>query len=174
VVLFVVLGVVQWGAGSAVGAITGGNKARLVDRAGIEATIAGQLKRAFPDLRVGSVACPKGVKLVEGVSFQCAADVAGGQLPITVTLSHVNTSTGAFDYNFKWTKAVIDTDKVVKGIQARLPQQAANATVDCGTPRVRVVAVGGAIECTVSQGSNRQVIRVVVDDVAGRAHLEPA
>jgi hypothetical protein len=36
-------------------------------------------------------------------------------------------------------KALIDTDKAVEGIQARLPEQAANATVDCGTPRVRVV-----------------------------------
>jgi hypothetical protein len=106
--------------------------------------------------------------------FQCTADVAGGQLPFTVTLSHVNTDTGAYDYDFKQTKALIDTNKVVEEIQSRLPVEAANATVDCATPRIRVVEVGGAIECTVSQGSKRQVVRAVVDKIDGTAHFEPA
>jgi hypothetical protein len=52
--------------------------------------------------------------------------------------------------------------------------EAANATVDCGTPRVRVVEVGATIACTVSQGSKRQVVQTVVDDLAGTVHFEPA
>jgi hypothetical protein len=56
----------------------------------------------------------------------------------------------------------------------RLPEQAAGATVDCGTWRLRVVEVGGSVECTVSLGSKRRVVRVAVDDVKGTAHFEPA
>lgn len=174
VVLFVVLGVVQWVGSSAAGAITAGNQARTVDPAGIEGAIARTLKREVPDLHVDRVACPKRVKLAEGATFQCTADVAGGQLPFTVTLSRVNTDTGAYEADFEQTKALIDTDKVVEEIQARLPVEAANATVDCATPRRRVVEVGGAIECTVSQGSRRQVVRAVVDELDGVGHFEPA
>jgi Domain of unknown function (DUF4333) len=136
--------------------------------------ISRQLREQLPDAGVGGVACPKGIKLAEGVTFQCTADVTGGQLPVTVTLSQVNTSTGEYDYNLKWAKAVIDTNKVVEEIQSRLPVQAANATVDCGTPRVRVVEVEGTIECTVSLGSKRRVVRAVVENVDGTVHFEPA
>jgi Domain of unknown function (DUF4333) len=142
-----------------------------VDQARTADAIGRQLRKDMPDVRVGSVACPKGVKLTEGVTFQCTADVAGAQLPVAVTLGHVDTDTGAYDFNFWATKAVIDTDKVVEGIQSRLPVQAANATVDCGTPRMRVVEVGGAIECTISNGSKRQVVRAVVEKLDGTVHF---
>ncbi len=145
-----------------------------VDPARMADTISRQLRDKIPDARVGSVACPKGVKLAEGVTFQCTADVEGAQLPITVTLSHVNTDKGEYDSDFKQAKALIDTDKAVEGIQSRLPEQAANATVDCATPRVRVVEVGGAIQCTISLGSKRQVVHAVVDNVDGTVHFEPA
>jgi Domain of unknown function (DUF4333) len=153
---------------------TFGRSSHTVDQASTADTISRKLREQLPDVRVGSIACPKGVKVAEGVTFQCTADVAGGQLPVTVTLTHVNTDSGAYDYNFKWAKAVINTDKIVDGIQSRLPVEAANATVDCGTPRVRVVEVGGAVTCTISQGGNRQVMRAVVDDVSGTAHFDPA
>jgi Domain of unknown function (DUF4333) len=144
---------------------------RTVDQASTADAISRKLREQVPDVRVGSVACPKGVKLAEGVTFQCTADVAGAQLPVTVTLGHVDTDKGAYNYNFKWTKAIIDTDKIVNGIQARLPVEAANATVDCGTPRTRVVEVGGAIECTISNGNKRQVVRAVVEKVDGTVQL---
>ena len=145
-----------------------------VDPAAIIDTIRRQLRDSIPDAgEVGSVACPIGVKLAKDVTFECTADVAGAQLPIAVTLTHVNTDTGAFDYNIKPTKALIDTDKLVKEIESGLPVQAANATVDCGTPRVRVVEVGGTIECTISQGSMHEVVHAVVEDVDGTVQFEP-
>jgi len=145
-----------------------------VDQAKMADTISRRLREQMPDVRVGSVACPKGIKLANGVTFHCTADVEGAQLPITVTLSQVNTDTGEYVSNFKQAKALIDTDKAVKEIQSRLPVEAANATVDCATPRVRVVEVGGTVECTISNGSKRHVVRAVVDDVDGTIHFEPA
>jgi Domain of unknown function (DUF4333) len=145
-----------------------------VDPAKIADTISRQLRKQLPPVRVGSVVCPKGIKLTEGATFQCTADVAGDQLPVTVTLSHVDTDTGSYEADFKQAKALLDANKVVEEIQSRLPEQAAGATVDCGTWRVRVVEVGGSVECTVSLGSKRRVVRVAVDDVKGTAHFEPA
>jgi hypothetical protein len=145
-----------------------------VDPARMAAAAAKGLREPFPDLRVGAVSCPKGVKLAEGATFQCTADVAGAQLPITVTLSHVNTGSGDYDYDFHLDKALIDIDKAVKQIESSLPTQAANATVDCGKPRVRVVEVGGTIECTISEGGQSQVIHVVVENVDGTVRFEPA
>jgi Domain of unknown function (DUF4333) len=136
------------------------------------------LKEQFPDVRVGGIACPRGVKLTAGRTFQCTADVEGAQLPITVTLRHVDTDKGEYDVSFEPAKALIDTDKVVEELQSNLPVkfnfEPASATVDCGTPRVRVVEVGGTFECTVSKGDARHVVRVVIEDVAGTARFELA
>lgn len=174
VVLFVVLGVVQGVANRLVTIRVFHQTGFSVDGARMEAAIARNLQHNGPDLRVGNVACPKGIRVTEGASFQCTADVEGAQLPITVTMSNVNTSTGEYNYDLKLAKALIDTYEVVNQIQSTLPVEAANATVDCVPPRWRAVEVGGAIECTVSQGSTRQVVHVVIDDVNGTGHLEPA
>ncbi|TCN33574.1 uncharacterized protein DUF4333 [Kribbella orskensis] len=130
------------------------------------------LRELVPEVQVGSVTCPKEVKVAEGASFQCTAEVAGSQLPVTVTLSHVKD--GDYTYELKPSKALIDSGKVTAEIKSRLPAQAAAATVDCGTPRVRVVEVGRTIPCTISLGSKRQVVRTVVDNLDGTVHFEPA
>jgi hypothetical protein len=148
--------------------IGGSDTSDTVDQARIADAIRRQL-HVPADLQLGSVACPKGVKLAEGVTFTCTADVDSAQLPLTVTLSHVDTDTGEFDYNFKLAKALIDTDDLVKEIESKLPVQ---TSVGCG-PRLQVVEVEEAIECTISEGSNRQVVRAVVDDVDGMVHFEP-
>ena len=142
-----------------------------VDPARVSASITRWLKEQFPDLRVGSIACPSQVKLTAGRTFECTADVEGAQLPITVTLTHVDTDKGVYDSSFKLAKALVNTDKAVKELQSSLPVELVDATVDCGT-RVRVVEVGGSIECTISKGNERHAVRVVVEDVSGSAHFE--
>ena len=147
-----------------------------VDQASVTASIARWLKDQFPDVRVGGIACPSGVKLTAGRSFECTADMEGAQLPITVTLTHVDKD--EYTSSFKLTKALIDTDRAVEELRSNLPDKVnlelASATVDCGGPRVRVVEVGGTIECTVSNGNARHVVRVVIEDVAGTARFELA
>jgi Domain of unknown function (DUF4333) len=149
-----------------------------VDQAHVSASLTRWLKERFPDTRVGSIACPSEVQLTAGRSFECTADMDGAELPITVTLTHVDSDKGEYDVSFEPAKALIDTDKAVEELQANLPDEVivelASATVDCGTPRVRVVEVGGSIECTVSNGDVRHVMRVVIEDVAGTAHVELA
>jgi hypothetical protein len=147
-----------------------------VDPARVSASLTKLLKDRFPEVRVGSIACPSGVKLTEGRTFECTADMEGAQLPIMVTLTHVDKEDYTSD--FKLTKALIYTDRVVEELRSNLPVEVrfepASATVDCGSPRVRVVEVGGTIECTVSKGDARHVVRVVIEDVAGKGHFELA
>jgi hypothetical protein len=147
-----------------------------VDPARVSASLTKMLKDRFPEVRVGSIACPSGVKLTVGRTFECTADMEGAQLPITVTLTRVDKEDYTAD--FKLTKALIDTDRVVEELRSNLPVkinfEPSSATVDCGTPRVRVVEVGGRIECTVAKGDAHHVVRVVIEDVAGKGHFELA
>jgi Domain of unknown function (DUF4333) len=149
-----------------------------VDPARVSAALTRWLQDVSPDVRVGSISCPGGIKLTEGRTFACTADMEGALLPITVTLTHVDTEEGQYDIRFEPAKALVNTDKVVEDLQSNLPFKVdfdlASATVDCGTPRVRVVEVGGTIECTVSKGDARHVVRVVIEDVAGTGHYELA
>ncbi len=63
-------------------------------------------------------------------------------------------------------------DQAVTYLKSRVQDQAPNARVDCGTAPVRVVEVGGAIECIISEGSNRLVVRGVVQDADGNVRFE--
>ncbi|WP_327637370.1 DUF4333 domain-containing protein [Kribbella sp. NBC_00482] len=143
-----------------------------VDSDRTASAVATYLRERVPDVQVGNVDCPKGVKVAEGKTFQCTADLAGNQLPVTVTLSQV--SGGDYTYAFKPGKALIDTGKVVTEIRSRLPVQAAGASIDCGTALVRIVEVGGKIPCAVSLAGKRQTVQTVVDDLGGTVHFEPA
>jgi uncharacterized RDD family membrane protein YckC len=149
-----------------------GTASWTIDPAGTEDAIGRDLKEAFPGLRVGSVTCPEGIKTVEGATFQCTAEVEGVQAPFSVTLTEANASTGEVKTNWKPTKAILVIDRAVTYLTSQLQDQAPNATVDCGTAPVRVVEVGGAIECIISEGSNRLVVRGVVQDVDGTVRFE--
>lgn len=139
-----------------------------IDRASVEDAIGKGLKEKIPGLRVGSVACPDGIKVVEGTTFQCTAEIEGVQAPFSVTVSEVDASEGSFNLDSKQTKAIL----IVEHLKSRLQDQAPNATVDCGTAPVRVVEVGGAIECIISEGGNRLVVRGVVQDADGTVRFE--
>ena len=149
-----------------------GSAAWTIDPARIEDTIGRDLREALPGLRVGGVACPEGIKTVEGATFQCTAEVEGVQAPLSVTVTELDLSTGAFTTDWKPTKAILVIDRVVKHLKSRLQDQAPNATVDCGAAPVRVVEVGGAIECIISEGSDRLVVRGVVEDAEGTVSFE--
>ena len=149
-----------------------GTAAWTIDPARIEDAIGRDLKERLPGLRVGGVACPEGIRTVEGATFQCTAEVEGAQAPFRVTVSEVDASEGAFKTDWKPTKVMVEIGQVVKYLKSRLQDQAPNATVDCGTAPVRVVEVGGAIECIISEGSNRLVVRGVVKDLDGNMRFE--
>jgi hypothetical protein len=161
-------------AGCSYSVSTGGSD--TIDPARIEGTIARDLEEETsgqtPDLRVDSVTCPDGVKPAQGVTFECTAQLEGVQLPVKVTITQVDMGTGDFAYNWKPTKTVLILEDIVNAIKAaQRDQKVPNANVDCGTGRYRAIEIGGAMECTVSAGGERRVVRVV-DDVDGGVHFE--
>ena len=143
-----------------------------IDPAEVEGEISTQMTKQRPDVPVDSVTCPADIKPAQGATFECTAQLEGVQLPVKVTITKVDLSAGDVEYNFKPTKNVLILENIVKAIKAELrDQEVPNATVDCGTGRYRVVEVGGAIECTVSAGGERRVVRAVADE-GGGVHFE--
>jgi uncharacterized RDD family membrane protein YckC len=149
-----------------------GSAAWTIDSARVEDALGRDMKESNPGLRVGGVACPEGIRTVEGATFQCTAEVEGEQAPFRVTVTEVDASTGEVKTTWKPTKAILVIDKLVKHLKSSVQDQTPNATVDCGTAPVRVVEVGGAIECIISEGSNRLVVRGVVQDAEGSVRFE--
>ena len=157
-------------AGCSFSASTGGSD--TIDPAEFEGDISTQMTKQHPDIPVNSVTCPDGVKPAQGVTFECTAHIDDVQLPIKVTITQMDVGKGTYHYDMKITKNVLILEGIVKSIKAALrDQEVPNATVDCGTGRYRVVEVGGAIECTVSAGGERRVVRAVADE-GGGVHFE--
>lgn len=157
-------------AGCSFNVSTGGSD--MIDPDKIEDEVAKYL--AGPDfgLRPDSVACPEGVKPAQGATFECTAHIDGVQVPIEVTATNVDLSTGDVDYSTRPAKPLLVVEKAVTLIKANLRDQVPNANVDCGAERFRVVEVGGAMECTVSAGGERRVLRIVAADQDGNVRLE--
>ena len=157
-------------AGCSYSVSTGGDD--TLDPDTVEANISEEMTKQQPNLPLNSVTCPDGMKPVQGVTFECTAHVDGVQWPIGVTITNVDLGTGNVKYNIKPTKVLLIPEGIVKAIKAELrKQQVTNADVDCGTERYRVVEINGAIECTVTAGGERRVVRVVDDEGRG-VHFE--
>lgn len=156
---------------SAYYAIVTGRGTWTIDPAMIEAAVSSNLKEKT-GLRVSGATCPEGIKTVEGATLQCTAKLEGVQALFSVTVTEVDLSTGAFTIDLEPTKAILVIDRAVASLKSSLQDQAPNATVDCGAAPVQVVEVGGAIECLISEGSNRLVVRGVVEDLDGTVRFE--
>jgi len=157
-------------AGCSFSASTGGSD--TIDPAKVEGEISTQMTKEHPNIPVNSVTCPDGIKPAQGVTFDCSVQLEGVQLPVKVTITQVDVGKGTFSFDMKPTKNVLILEGIVESIKAALrDQEVPNATVDCGTGRYRVVEVGGAIECTVSAGGERRVVRAVADE-GGGVHFE--
>ena len=157
-------------AGCSYSVSTGGSD--TIDPAKVEGEITRQWTKEYPGVRVDSVTCPDGVKPAQGVTFECTAQLEGVQVPVKVTITQVDVGKETFSFDMKPTKTVLILEGIVESIKANLRDQGIpDATVDCGTGRFRVVEVGGAMECTVSAGGERRVVRVV-DEIDGGVRFE--
>jgi hypothetical protein len=122
------------------------------------------------DVRVDSVTCPDGIKPAQGAIFACTANIAGAQLPIKLTIGEVDLGTGNVRYKVEPTKALMDVEGVIETLKNEM--QVPETNVDCGTKPYQVIAVGDAMKCTVTEGQERVVFRVVVKDLDGNFDFE--
>ena len=167
--VMVILGVVAL-AGCSFSFSTGGSD--TLDPDEVEGTIANHVKTENPNLPVDSITCPDGVKPAQGVTFECTVTVDSAQWPFGVTITKADVGEGNVTYNIKPTRALLIPEGIIAAIKAELRDQGIrNAMVDCGPGRFRVVEIGDAIECTVSAGGERRLVRAVAE-AGGGVHFE--
>ena len=160
-------------AGCSFSASTGGGD-DTIDPDTVEAWISEDMTKHRPNLPVNGVTCPDTMKPIQGATLECIVHVDGAQWPVRLTITNVDLGTGSVRYQSKATKALLIPEGIIKAIKAGLRDQGfPNAKVDCGTERYRVVDFGDAIECIVSAGGERRVVRAVSDaDGGDEVHFE--
>ena len=133
---------------------------KIVDTREVENTLVATQKRATPELDVRDPSCPARVEVSEGATFSCTIAVEGVVVPYQVTLADTATR---IRYNIRPAKAILLIPKLVEALRAQAP----NATVDCGTERIKVLDVGATLDCRLADRSTSRTITFRVDDVDG-------
>ncbi|MGH9223181.1 MAG: DUF4333 domain-containing protein [Acidimicrobiales bacterium] len=147
-----------------------GGAARVVDREQVEGLLVQRQRERNPRLKVESASCPDGVAARQGESFDCSVVVEGVEAPFTVTIAEVLGQQVRYDLRAR--VAIVDVALLVDFVRSRLEQQWRTAQIDCGEGKVSLVDVGGALDCTVSNGSTTRHIQAVVEDREGTINLQ--
>jgi hypothetical protein len=140
---------------------------QLVGTAEVERLLVSTQKRKSPKLRVGAASCPDQVRLANGTRFTCTVLIEGTRAPYAVTLRDVDAAKATGRFALAPAKPIIDTSRIVGLIRRQLQPTARDATVSCGSAKVRVVEVGDAIACTITLGDAVQKVSAVVKDLQG-------
>ena len=138
-----------------------------LNRRQVEQFVLDTQRTSTPELKVANPSCPQRLDLVPGASFECTVEVEGVKAPYTVSIP------AAGSIQATPAKAIISTAKGVEFIRANLPPAAASAVVSCGSEAVRLVDVGAALSCTISDGAGTQTVKLVAKDTKGAVSLEP-
>ena len=139
---------------------------RTVDREQVEGLLRQRQTERNPRLRVQSASCPDGVAARAGETFECIVVIEGVQAPFTVTIAEVLGDQVRYDLRSRL--AIVDVVGVADFIRSRLEESwRATARVDCGNVKVRLVEVGGTVDCTVTNGTQTRSIQAVVEDRDG-------
>ena len=143
---------------------------RTIDREQVEILLKQRQTERNPRLAVQSASCPDGIAARVGESFECTVTVEGVQAPFTVTIAEVLGK--RIRYDLRARVAIVDVPHVVDFLRSRLEPQWRSAQIDCGAAKVRLVEVGGAIDCTASNGTRTRAIKAVVEDRDGTITLQ--
>lgn len=115
--------------------------------------------------RIQRVRCPEGIARKEGERFTCQALLAGDLGD--VRLEVIQTDADA-DLDVNLLDAVIERPEVAEDLRRSLVKEYLRTfTVDCGTPKVTVIAPGGTFTCTVEDATTTRQVSVTVTDAAG-------
>jgi hypothetical protein len=151
------------------GGDAGATRARQIDREEVEALVVQRQKERHPGFRVGTATCPGDVQARSGETFTCTVEIEGQLARINVTVAEVLGT--EVRYELRPTEAIVDVIGVVAFVRSRLEPDWRDARVDCGQSKVRIAAVGSAIECTVFNGTSTRYIQAVVEDRDGSVTL---
>lgn len=140
-----------------------------VDPEQVETLLVQRQRERSPGLKASGASCPKNVEAREGETFRCTVEVEGQSAQFAVTISEILGGTARFD--LRPVQAIIDVEGVVAFLRSRLEEPWRTARVDCGQAKVKLVEVGGVIECTVFDGTTTRYIQAVVEDRDGTVSL---
>ncbi|MFN2503417.1 MAG: DUF4333 domain-containing protein [Acidimicrobiales bacterium] len=140
-----------------------------VDTEEVEGILLQRQKERYPSLKFGQATCPNGILARSGETFECSVTVEGQPARFRVTIAEVVGERAR--YEFRPVRAVVDVLTVTVFLKSRLEEAWRMATVDCGPAKVRVLDVGGVIECTASNGTAIRHIQAVVEDRDGTVTL---
>ncbi|MDQ4096730.1 MAG: DUF4333 domain-containing protein [Actinomycetota bacterium] len=160
----VLLALVACGGGDA-----GATRTRQIDSEEVEALVVQRQKERHPGFRVGTATCPGDLQARAGETFTCTVDIEGQMARINVTVAEVLGS--EVRYELRPSDAIVDVAGVAAFVRSRLEPEWRDARVDCGQSKVRIAAVGSAVECTVFNGTSTRYIQAVVEDRDGSVTL---
>jgi hypothetical protein len=158
------------GATAGCGAGSGATGTPKVDAKQVEGLLVERQRERDPALRASSATCPSGVEARQGESFRCSVMVEGQSAQFTVTISEVLGTTAHYDIQPIY--AIVDVQQVSDFLRSRLELDWRSAQIDCGQARVRIVDVGTAIACNVSNGATTRHVDAVVEDLDGTVSFQ--
>ncbi len=140
---------------------------RTIDTGEVEQQLIDAQRGASPDLDVGEAVCPPEVDATIGTSFECVVTVDGVEAPYAVRLTGIDENDERGRFDLRPAKAIIGTEKVEEFLAGQLDETAANAVVDCGPARVRVLDAGATFDCTVTDAGGAGTVTLRADDDKG-------
>lgn len=135
-------------------------------KSGVEKAITEKAAEQLEGFNVTSTTCPEGVSTDEGATFECTVVVNGQDLVVSVV------GEGGTRFSFEQRDAILDLAKAEETFTAQFSEQVGSpVTVSCDEPTVRVVPVGGTVNCTVTYGDGTtSVVEMTVQDKDGNVN----
>ncbi len=141
---------------------------RTVDTREVEQQLIEAQRGASPDLDVGEAVCPPEVDATIGTIFECVVTVDGVEAPYAVRLTGIDENDERGRFDLRPAEAIIGTEKVEEFLAGQLDDAAANAVVDCGRARLRILDAGATFDCTVTDASGAETVTLRADDDTAR------
>ncbi len=137
-------------------------------KSAIEESITEKATEQLEGFDVTATRCPEEASADEGATFECVIVVNGQDLTVEVT------GQGGSRFRFEQKDALLDLSRAAKTFTAKFSEQLGiPVTVQCDEPTIRVVPVGGTVNCTVIDDKGKTaVVEMTVLDTDGNVNAK--